>query len=234
MARLTRLAIPNLPHYVSQRGHNGQPVFVDDFDRSSYVQSLTEVAREGGVSIHAYVLMPDHIDLLATPSEPGALSAMMQRLGRRYVMRFNGRHARRGTLWDGRFRSTVVEPGRYLLSSMCYIEAKPELQGLVNLSHEYRWSSACHHLGLCRDPAIVEHASYWALGNTPFEREVAYRKFKEHTLTSVGVVTIEEGVGKGWAFASPSFVAEQSRLAGRRLTPLPRGRPRKRYEGVPI
>jgi putative transposase len=224
---LPRLAIPNLPHYVSQRGHNRQPVFIDDADRCDYLRSLAEAARESRVSIHAYALMADHVDLLATPAEAGALSTMMQRIGRRYVTAFNLRHARRGTLWDGRFRSAVVEPGAYLLAVMCYIEWQPELQGMVRTAHDFRWSTARHHLGLRSDPVVVEHAAYWTLGNTPFEREAAYRNLAERMLTSENLQRMESMVAKGWTLGSETFIADQSRVAGRRLAPLARGRPRK-------
>ncbi len=225
MARLARLAIAGLPHHVIQRGHNRQAIFVDDVDRKSYLDSLLAAARDSGVSIHAYVLLPDRAHLLGTPKDKTALSRMMQRVGRRYVAFFNQRHGRVGTLWEGRFRCAVLEPGRYLLACMAELEVKPVRRGLVGEAPRFAWSSAAHHHGLRDDPLIVEHPLFWTLGNTPFEREAAYRRLVEHALTSDEDMSFEEATLKGWAIGSQAFLDHQTQESKRRLTPLPRGRP---------
>ncbi len=227
MARLARLAIAGLPHHLIQRGHNRQAIFVDDVDRRSYLDCLRAAAGDSGVAIHAYVLLSDRARLLATPKDNAALSKMMQRVGRRYVAFFNRRHGRVGTLWEGRFRCSVLEPARYLLTCMAELEVKPVRQGLVSRAPEFEWSSAAHHHGLRTDPLVIEHPLFWALGNTPFEREAAYVSLLEQALTCAEDTTIEDATLKGWAIGSRSFLDDQERTCARRLTPLPRGRPFK-------
>src|SRR5437764_337892 len=114
MARLPRLAIAGLPHLVIQRGHNGQIVFADAVDRASYRAALREAAGKAGVAIHAYALLDAQVRMLVTPESPQALSSLMQSVGRRYTAGFNRRHGRSGTLWDGRFRATVIDAPTYL------------------------------------------------------------------------------------------------------------------------
>jgi putative transposase len=227
LARLARLAIVGLPHHLIQLGHNRQAIFVDDADRRRYLDALGDAARDSGVAVHAYVLLPDRVRLLATPKEEGGLSQMMQRLGRRYVAAFNQRHARVGTLWEGRFRSSVLEPARYLLRCMTELEIKPVRLGLVQDAARSEWSSAAHHCGLRDDPLIVEHPLFWALGNTPFEREASYRALMEQALTRDEDKSIEDATIKGWAIGSVQFLQHHSAGASRRLSPLPRGRPAK-------
>jgi putative transposase len=228
LARLARLTIAGLPHHVIQLGHNRQAVFVDDADRRRYLEFLRDAALDSSVGIHAYVLLPERVHLVATPKKEDALSRMMQRLGRRYVGAFNQRHVRLGTLWEGRFRCSVLEPARYLLECMTEIELKPVRHGLVAEAAAFSWSSAAHHCGVRHDPIIVEHPLFWALGNTPFEREAAYLTIMQRVLTREEDPAIDGATLKGWALGSKLFVDRHTDLTGRRLTPLPRGRPPKR------
>lgn len=221
MARLPRLSIAGLPHHVIQRGLSGRPIFVDDDDRRAYLAALRAAAADCGVAVHAYALLPDEVHLLATPTEPAALSRMMQKIGRRHVAAFNRRHGGRGTLWEGRFRAGVLEPFRYLLPAMQLIETLPVRRGLAVGAADYAWSSAPHHLGQRRDTVIAEHAAYWRLGNTPFERELVYRRLLEHALTAAEEQALLGAAEKGWGLGLADSTA-----APRRLRPLPRGRPR--------
>lgn len=228
MARLPRLTAPGLPHHLIQRGNNRQPVFVDEVDCARFLGDLAELAASHGLAIHAYVLMPNHVHLLATPAADDTLARLMQALGRRYVRWFNARHRRTGTLWEGRFRSTVVEADRYLLACMRYIELNPVRAGLVEDPAAYRWSSYRHQIGLLVDPLITEHAVFWALGNTPFERQLAYRRLFEHGVRAEEVGAIRRATQRGWALGEPGFVEEIGVKAGRRASPVRPGRPRKR------
>ena len=186
-----------------QIGNNRQPIFVDDEDRQAWCAHLREASLVARVDIHAYVLMSNHVHLLATPRDSAdGLSTMMQSLGRRYVAAFNRRHARSGTLWEGRFRAALVDPDDSLLTCMRYIDSHPQRSGLVADASDYAWSSCAHHLGRRRDPLIVDHARYWALGNTPFEREGAFRSF------------LEEGVQP--ARGAGDLAGDAPRLADRR------------------
>jgi putative transposase len=227
MARLRRLTAQGLPHHLIQRGNNRQSIFVDEVDCARYLSDLSELAATHATAIHAYVLMPNHVHLLASPSGADSLSRLMQALGRRYVRRFNDRHRRSGTLWEGRYRSTVVQTDRYLLACMRYIELNPVRAGLVGDPAAYRWSSCAHHLGLRVDPLVTEHPVYWALGNTPFERQGAYRRLFEIELPASELEAIRYSTHRGWALGQREFVEQLVAETGRRAAPGQKGRPRK-------
>lgn len=200
-------------------------MFVDDVDRAVFRDLLRECALAQHVQIHAYALRDQEVRLLLTPSSADGLSKLIQSIGRRYVARFNRRHARSGSLWEGRFRATVVEPEQHLLSCMLYVEdVNASFQtGDLDLS----WTSAPHHLGARADSMVVEPAQYWKLGNTPFEREVAYRHFCQEALTERQVAEITGALNAGWPLGTSEFRQLLESTTTRRLAPLPRGRPRK-------
>ncbi len=225
MARLPRLVVPGLPHLVIQRGNDGQPIFRDEVDRRRFVQNLTDVARTNGLAVHAYVLMEDHVQLLATPAATDSLSRTMQSLGRRYVGAFNARHGRRGTLWEGRFRCAVIETERYLLDCMRFVELNPVRTGKVAGAGDYAWSSARGHLGQCQDQLLTDHPLFWALGNTPFEREVVWRSMLEQGMPEHQVARLSESALKGWACGGDAFLAALKNRIARPVAPRPRGRP---------
>lgn len=227
MARLTRLCVPGWPHLLVQTGHNHQPVFRDDADRKLFLELLRSAATTHGVAIHAYALLDNEVRLLATPSSDNSLSRMMQSVGRRYGSAFNRRHGHAGSLWEGRFRATVVEPERHLLACMRFIEQSPGAGEAGTSLGQQAWSSAVHHLGGQADPLISDHLLYWSLGNTPFEREAAYRALLQQALTLEELTLMAGAARKGWPLGSPGFLAKLSGSTPRRLTPLPRGRPRK-------
>lgn len=227
MARLTRLCVPGWPHLLLQSGHNHQAVFRDDPDRQLFLELLHSAASTHGVALHAYALLDDEVRLLATPADGDGLSRMMQAVGRRYGGHFNRRHGHTGSLWEGRFRATVIEPERHLLGCMRYIEQPPTEDETGTGLGRGAWSSASHHLGQRIDPLVSDHLLYWSLGNTPFEREAAYRSLLQQALTPSEVASITNAVRKGWPLGSAEFLAQLSGSTARRLTPLPRGRPRK-------
>jgi len=232
MARLARLSAANEVHLLVQRGNNGQATFVDDDDRSSFLAMLRNAALDHAVRIHAYALTDSEFMLLATPAAADGLSRMMQGLGRRYVARFNRRHGRSGTLWEGRFRSTVIEPALYLRDCMCFVELAPVRAGLVQSPADHPWSSARHHLGQVSDPVVTDAPLYWASGNTPFEREIAHQRLLERALTSEQVLAIDEAARKGWVYGSASFAARLESAISRRARPRRPGRPRGKRGNV--
>ena len=217
MARLPRLVVPGQAHHLVQRGHNAQPVFIDDEDRRQYLAALRDALRAHAVVLHAYALLDDAVQLLLRPPSEVALSRMVQAVGRRYVAGFNRRHGRSGTIWEGRFRAGVVQQGEPTLQSLRMIDA---------LSSHGRWSSAPHRLGLTRDALVSDPPEYWRLGNTPFEREAAYAALLAQGLDEAVVRRIEHAAANGWALGSPQFLAEMARQSGRPVRPRPRGRPR--------
>jgi len=227
MARLPRLTAPHQPHHVCQGGNGQQAIFGDDADYSAFLGWLREAARQFKVAIHAYVLLPDQLQLLATPADDTGLSRMMQWVGRHYVPYFNARYARTGTLWQGRYKATVMEPGEYLLPGSQFIESAPVRLGLAAAPGDYRWSSCAHHVGARSDPLISDHPRYWALGNTPFDRELAYKALLEQGLSAAAVASLDEAFRKGWPLGSEQFKAELARLLKRRVVPAKRGRPRR-------
>jgi putative transposase len=225
MARLPRLAFADLAHHLVLRGHNREVVFVDDDDRRAWLAALRESAATLSVAIHGYVLLPDHVHLLVTPRSAEAVSQLVQALGRRYVASFNRRHGRSGTLWDGRFRASVVEPGATLLGCLRYIEQNPVRTGLVARAGDWAWSSAPHHLGLMADPVIAGLPEFWQLGNTPFERELAWQQQLDDPLPAAEVAALTRDALAGWAHGSGAFLARLQEKTGRPLQPRPRGRP---------
>jgi putative transposase len=227
MARLSRLVVAGHPHHLIQRGNNGEPIFIDASDRQLFLQLLGEAAAAHGVAVHAYALLDAEVQWLATPRAPQGLSRTVQTLGRRYVSAFNRRHHRSGTLWEGRFRAGVIESERYFLASMRYVELAPVAAGLAAQAADWPWSSAAHHLGLRHDPLIADHPLYWALGNTPFERELAYRGLMEQGVGQAEMQALAHAAAQGWAFGSPAFLERLAETTPRPLRPRPRGRPRK-------
>lgn len=228
MARLPRLSVPGLPHLVEHGGHNRQPVFTDEADRQAFRDMLRDAAADAFVAIHAYALGERRLLLLATPTEPGALSRMMQGLARRYTVWFNKRHGRAGTLWAGRFGATVIDPDVELIAAMRHIESDAVLSGDASAPRDRRWSSAAHHLGVDHDPIVSDHLRFWALGNTPFERHASYRDAVSQPLSDAERRRFDDAARKGWALGSERFVESLGQLSGRRAVPRRPGRPRAR------
>lgn len=228
MARLPRLTVPGYPHHVVQRGNNRQPIFLSDADRQRMLELIEEQARQLEVAVHAYVLMDNHVHLLLTPGAEDSLSRLMQAVGRRYVRVFNDRHGRSGTLWEGRYRSTLIEPERYLLPCMAYLDLNPVRAGLVAQARDYPWSSHAHYAGLRVDRMVTPHPLYWALGNTPFAREAAYAQQVQEGVPAPLQQAITDAVLQGWALGSADFVAQLQKKTPRRLSKAQPGRPRTR------
>lgn len=227
MARQPRLILPNQPHLIIQRGNDNQTIFRDDDDHERFLGWLKECARFYKVAVHAWVLMPDHVIILATPVDETGLALMMQKVGRYYVPWFNSRHGRTGTLFQGRFRTSVVDAAQYLLACSRYIELAPVQARLASAPHEYRWSSYAHHAGIRPDPLVTEHMLYWGLGNTPFQREAAYIEFVQQGYGSDEGELIGTALGKGWPVGSHAFKAELEARTKRQILPAKRGRPFK-------
>jgi putative transposase len=225
MARLPRLTLPGLPHHIIQRGNNQQAIFATAADYRFWLDLLLAQAIQHEVQIHAYVLMVNHFHLLATPQTADGLPKMMQALGRSYVRYFNQSQHRTGTLWEGRYRSTVIQPDRYLLACMVYMDLNPVRAGLVMQAQDYPWSSHRHCLGLHVDRLITPHALFWQLGNTPFAREAAYADLVQAGINSVQQVALTESSLHGWALGEQDFVANLQKKTARRVVKRSAGRP---------
>jgi putative transposase len=225
MARLPRLVVPHQPHLVLQQGIDRQPVFRDAEDHAVFLAWMREAARQFKVAIHAFALLPDRIHLLVTPGDEPGLGRMMQWIGRHYVPYFNRKYGRAGTLWQGRFKATVVDPDRYFMICCRYVELQPAFDNLTSNPADYLWSSCAHHIGIRSEPSVTDHRAYWSLGNTPFEREAAYRLQLEQALTSDEIRAVRESQAKGWALGSDQFKALLEKSTRRRVSPAKRGRP---------
>lgn len=226
MARLPRLAVAGQPHHLIQRGTNRQAIFRETADYVRMQDLLLEHSRKNDVAVHAYVLMGNHFHLLVTPASAAGLSATMQGVGRSYVRYFNDRYTRTGTLWEGRFKGTVIDSERYLFQCMAYIELNPVRAAMIQDPGDYPWSSYLHNIGQHKDPLVAAHPLFWALGNTPFAREAAYREIVGAGLPIDRQREITEATLRGWALGGLG-----GKLAGqplsRRAQPLPKGRPRR-------
>ncbi len=225
MARLPRLTVPGFPHHIIQRGNNRQPIFAAKADYETLLSMLVEHADKTHVAVHSYVLMSNHFHLLATPSAIEGIPQMMQSVGRRYVRYFNQRQSRTGTLWEGRYKSTLIQAERHLLTCMAYIDLNPVRAGLVAEPSDYPWSSYSHHVGRAVDKLITPHPLYWELGNTPFSREAAYGDLVRAGITPQQQAALTDSALRGWALGEPDYVADLQRRTPRRVCRTNVGRP---------
>ena len=234
MARQPRLSLAGYPHHIIQRGNNRQVIFMDVADRKFFLDLLEVHSKQFGVAIHSYVLMDNHVHLLATPSVADALPGLMQALGRRYVRYFNDRHHRTGTLWDGRYKSTLVQSESYLLTCMAYLDLNPVRAGMVAQAADYAWSSYGHYTGRRQDKLVTPHPLAWELGNTPFAREAAYATLVQGGLAQHQQVAITDSALYGWALGDAAFVATLQKKTPRRLVKGQAGRPTKQKKSLEI
>ncbi|MDO9094287.1 MAG: transposase [Rubrivivax sp.] len=220
MARLPRLEWPGQMHYVILRGHGALTspgVFTDAADRLVFLAALREAAAAEALRVHAYALLHDEAQLLVTPNAPGALGRLVQTVGRRYVSAYNRRHGRRGSLWAGRFHSAVIEGGALALATLRLVDGASTEPGA---------SSAGHRIGAALETWLSDPPEVWALGNTPFEREAAYRTLLAQGVRPEEAVALRRAALGGWVLGSAAFVASAERITARPAAPRPRGRPR--------
>ncbi len=225
MARLPRLTLPGYPHHVIQRGNNRQAIFSSRVDYQILLDLLVDNAHKFGVAIHAYVLMSNHFHLLLTPQATDGVPKLMQALGRSYVRYFNATQKRSGTLWEGRYKSTLIQSDRYLLACMAYIDLNPVRAGLVAQAGDYPWSSYAHYAGRRTDNFITPHPLMWELGNTPFAREAAYAELVRTGINTVQQAALTESALRGWALGESDFVTDLQKRTERRVAKSTPGRP---------
>jgi putative transposase len=225
MARLPRLFVPGFPQLVLQRGIQRSPIFADEAYYQQYLGILRDAARESSIQVHAYALMPDHVHLLFSAADENAPGRALQQIGRRYVRYYNDRHQRTGTLWEGRYRSTAIEPARFLIPCYRYLDLNPVRAGLVADPAHFAWTSCRHHLGITPEALITDHPLFWALGNTPFERQAGYRALLDGGPSEDELEAIRYAAHRGWLLGEIAPKAGES-APNRRITPLTKGRPR--------
>jgi putative transposase len=182
MARQPRVVLPGVPLHVVQRGNDRVRIFHAEADLLRFREDLAASLQASGVSLHAYVFMPNHVHLLLTPPNAAAPAQLMRGLGARYVRYVNSTYGRTGTLWEGRYRSTMIDSDRYLLACIRYIERNPVRAGLVREPEDYPWSSFRFHALGTADPLVTPHPLYVALSHSPQARRVAHIAFSRHGL----------------------------------------------------
>ena len=227
MARLPRPDIAGIPQHVVQRGNNRLPCFLDDEDRQRYLQGLREGLLRYGCSLHAYVLMTNHVHLLLTPVEAGAVSRLMQTFGRNYAGMFNSRHGRTGTLWEGRYKSCLVDSERYVLTCYRYIELNPVRAWMIDDPKEYAWSSCRANAAGHPDSSLTPHPAYLDLGRTEVDRRENYRDLLNEVLPEETLAEIRAYLRQQGALGTDSF-REQVQAKLRRFSGIrPAHRPCK-------
>jgi putative transposase len=205
--------------------------FFGDADRRFYLKCLEDAATRRGCAIHAYVLMGNHVHLLTTPSAPGAIAAMMQDLGRRYVRIVNTLHGRTGTLWEARYKSSVVDSENYLLTCQRYIELNPVRAGMVPRAAAYPWSSHTYYSGERPNRLLSEHSVYRSLGAGPAQRRAAYLELFQTPLDERTVAGLREAINTDSAVGSDAFLDDLEAKLGRSARVPVRGRPPKSVTG---
>jgi putative transposase len=227
MPRRARLALPNVPLHIIQRGNNRQACFFADEDYRVYLQWLGEYAAKTGCLIHAYVLMTNHVHLLVSTERRESAGALLKALGQRYVQYINRTYRRSGTLWEGRFRSCLTQEETYLLSCQRYIELNPVRAGMVEHPANYRWSSYRANAQGEADVLLSPHSLYQALGLDAPSRQAAYRELFRYELDPGLVDEIRSATNGNYALGNERFATEVAAALGRRAVPGKSGRPRR-------
>ena len=227
MARKSRITLTGMPYHVVQRGNNRQACFFAEQDFLFYVECLKEAIRKYQCQLHAYVLMTNHVHLLMTPQQDNGISKVMQSVGRRYVQYINYTYRRTGTLWEGRYKSSLVDADHYLLACYRYIELNPVRANMVNNPAEYRWLSYRWHADGEGNPLITDHDVYLCLGGDSESRQARYRELFRPHMDQELVHAIRVSIKHNAALGSELFKAQIETAIGRCVRPTPVGRPRK-------
>lgn len=227
MARLPRFVIPDQPQHVIVRGNNRSEIFCSNADYQFYLKKLHLACVKHDCQIHAYVLMTNHVHLLITPHEEEGLSKVMQMLGRYYVQYYNYTYQRTGTLWEGRYKATLIDSEAYLLTCMRYIELNPVRAAMVAHPSEYPWSSySCNALGNANE-LVSPHLEYLRLGKTDDARHAAYRQLFKYHIAESSMNEIREATNKAWVLGNDRFKQRIQKQLERRVEPSARGGDRK-------
>jgi putative transposase len=230
MPRLPRYVLPGQPQHVIQRGSNRCPIFVADEDYSCFRHYLKEASDRHGCHIHAYVLMTNHIHLLITPDSEESIAKAMQSVGRRYVQYFNATYQRTGTLWEGRYKATLIDTETYLFTCSRYIELNPVRANMVSHPGDYQWSSYHANALGKHDNLVQPHDQYLALDNDEKARQKVYRDLFRVHIDEKTLKDIRQSTQKGWALGNDKFKDEIEQLIERRTRPLSRGGDRRSVE----
>ncbi|MDX8385209.1 MAG: transposase [Gallionella sp.] len=227
MARLPRFILPGQPQHIILRGNNRTDIFCVEADYQFYLEKLKQGCETHGCDLHAYVLMTNHIHLLLTPHEEQSLSKLMQMIGRYYVQYFNYSYQRTGTLWEGRYKATLIDSVSYLLTCMRYIELNPVRADMVDYPSDYPWSSYRYNAQGEVNELIAPHIEYRRLGKSGEERQAAYRQFFKSRIPEASLNSIREATNKAWVLGNDRFKRRIQKQLDRRIEPKAKGGDRK-------
>ncbi|WP_339136671.1 MAG: transposase [Candidatus Electrothrix sp. GW3-4] len=226
MPRSARIVLPHTPHHIVQRGHNRQAVFTSDDDYNYYLENLTVFKQEFGCGIYAYCLMTNHVHLIVDPGRsPGSLALLMKRVAGRQTRYINKREERSGSLWEGRYKSSIISAQEYLPACCRYIELNPLRAGMVTDPAQYQWSSYGAKVYGRRDTVVDLPQFYLSLGDTEQERQTAYKKYVFGTVPEHEIKLIREAVQRGQLTGTDRFRGEIEKKLGIRLSNKKQGRP---------
>jgi putative transposase len=226
MPRKPRFYLPGIAVHIVQRGNARQAVFFDDSNYRAYLNWLFEGASKHGCSVHAYVLMTNHVHLLATPDSKDSISRMIQFVGRNYVTYINNQFGRSGTLWEGRHKGSLINSSEYALACYRYIEMNPVRAGMVDTPGEYPWSSyQANAYGV--NSRLSPLQEYKDLARTDEERQYAYRELFRSNLGPDKIHSIQSSVQTGTPLGNDIFKGQIEVMLGRRVGYARRGRPSK-------
>jgi putative transposase len=225
MPRKPRFYLPGVPAHIVQRGHSREPVFFENDDYHAYLAWLNEGAERYECAIHAYVLMTNHVHLLVTPEDKHGISLMMQYVGRRYVPYINAQYGSSGTLWEGRYKASLISDEQYLLTCMRYIELNPVRADIVKSPSAYRWSSYhANALGKQND-IITRHDVYQALGKTALSRQAAYKELFKSNIEQEQLKSIRSAWQTGTPLGNEYFKEKIEAKLACKVGYARRGRP---------
>ena len=227
MPRKPRFYLPDVPVHIVQRGHSREPVFFDSQDYATYVYWMREAGTRYGVSIHAFVLMTNHIHLLATPSDISGVSLFMQYVGRRYVPYINHKYGKSGSIWEGRYKASMVDEEEYFLTVMRYIELNPVRAGMVEVPGHYRWSSFCHNGGTRKISFVRGHPVYMSLGKSDKARYEAYRELFKGYIDPGLIKQIADAWQTGTPLGNQLFLDKIEARLSLKVGQARRGRPKR-------
>jgi putative transposase len=228
MPRLPRFVLPGQPQHVIQRGNDRQPIFRAESDYRFYLEKLAEAATKHQCDIHAYVLMTNHVHLLITPQKESSISKTMQTLGRCYVQYFNTRYDRTGTLWEGRYRATLIDTEQYLFTCMRYIELNPvRANKMVDHPSEYPWSSYHSNALGELNSLLTPHREYNRLGTNDSDRQAGYRQLFRAQIPELTLKAIREATNKAWVLGSDQFREQMKQELNRPVQSAGHGGDRK-------
>ena len=226
MPRRPRIHLDGVPLHIVQRGHNREACFFGEEDYQSYLYWLGEALQKEHCALHAYALMTNHVHLLVTPDHAESIPRLIIALGRRYVQYINTTYRRSGTLWDSRYKSSLIQAETYLLSCQRYIELNPVRAAMVDDPAHYRWTSYRHNALGQTNPHLTPHPLYLEIGRDEQERQAGYRGLFRAQLDGKAIDDIRLALNQNQPLGNSRFHAHIEAMTGQRREAKPRGRPR--------